>query len=49
MFIKEIYTAFNKCVDKALNFKEVYFVDTSLSVNYNNNKTLQHCAAASFV
>ena len=34
-FIKETFVFFNKCVDRALNFKEMHFVNNSLSVKYH--------------
>ena len=37
---KKTICLFNKCVDKALNFKELYFVNTSLNV-YKIH--LRHC------
>ena len=36
---KKTICLFNKRVDRALNFKEMYFANTSLSVKYN--KTLE--------
>ena len=36
---KKTICLFNKCVDRALNFKEMYFANTSSSVKYN--KTLE--------
>ena len=34
-FIEENICLFSKCVDRAINLKEVYFVNASLSVKYN--------------
>ena len=40
-FIKEGHLFIQPCANKVLNFKEVYFVNTSLSVKYI--KHLKHC------
>ena len=44
ILLKKTICLFNQCVDTALNFKEVYSVDTSSSVKYNKTlKALSLC------